>query len=136
MISAPWRLLLPVLVAVSLMIAGPSNQVLRPAAADVAAARACWTYFGFYAGPPLMLAKDDKTMLATVHTPTAQEVQEDIAPLHATKWAELGAHLATAADIGQTGRTPQNEALLSSIDHGCNQLSIAAKVAGGWKPGF
>jgi hypothetical protein len=58
------------------------------------------------------------------------------ARLQATKWAALGAQVASAADTGQTGRAPQDEALQASIAHACNQLSIAAKVAGGWKPGY
>jgi len=147
--SAPWRLLLPVLLAVGL-VAGPSNRVLRPATVDVQAAQACWTYFGFSDGPltpfnpvwfsrdppaeRLQLTKDYKKLLATVHIPSAQDVRQAVRPLRSTTWAELGAQLAAAADTGQTGQTPQDEALQSSIDHACNQLSIAAKIAGGWKP--
>jgi hypothetical protein len=151
MTSAPWRLLLPVLVAVGLL-AGPSSWATRPTAVDVQAARACWAFGGFYNGPPppynplmfsrqplgerAMLTKDYKKMLATVPTPSAQDVRDAVSPLSGTKWAVLGTHLLAAADAGQTGRGPQDQTLLAPIDPECNQLSIAAKLAGGWKPGF
>jgi hypothetical protein len=149
MTGAPWRLLLPVLMAVGL-IAGPSNRTEAPTRVDVQAARACQIYSDFYDGPqypfnPAMFSRqppaqralltyDYERMLATTHTPTAQDVRDAAAPLQSSKWAALRADLVTAADAGQTGRTPQDGPLLTAIDHGCNELSVAAKLAGGWKP--
>lgn len=87
-------------------------------------------------GEQALLTKDYEKMLATVHTPSAHDVRDAVTPLSGTKWAALGAHLRAAADAGQTGRGPQDQALLAPIDPECNRLSIAAKLAGGWKPGL
>jgi hypothetical protein len=126
--STPWRLLLPVLLAIGLL-AGPSSRSQPAAAVDVQAARACWAFDGFYNGLPLPGER-------AVHTPSAQDVRDAVAPLRGTKRAALGAHLRAAVDAGQTGRVPQDQTLLAPIDPECNQLPLAAKLAGGWKPGF